>query len=59
MSGNYYRKLSVELSLVYYVAEKCGNYRDTITGVSENELNKMLILQLFSRQKRFIKTLKN
>ena len=39
MSGNYYRKLSVEIitgnhQLVYYVAEKCGNYRDT--GVSKN-----------------------
>ena len=34
MSGNYYGKLSVEIitgnyQLVYYVAEKCGNYRDT------------------------------
>ena len=34
MSGNYYRKLSVEIitgnyELVYYDAEKCGNYRDT------------------------------
>ena len=39
MSGNYYRKLSVDIitgtyELVYYVAEKCGNYRDT--GVSKN-----------------------
>ena len=37
MSGNYYRKLSVKIitgnyQLVYYVAEKCVNYRDT--GVS-------------------------
>ena len=33
MSGNYYRKLSVKIitgnyQLVYYVAEKCENYRD-------------------------------
>ena len=39
MSGNYYRKLSVKITtgkyqLVYYVAKKCGNYRDT--DVSKN-----------------------
>ena len=41
MSGNCYRKLSVEIipgiyELVYYVAEKYGNYRDT--GVSKNNI---------------------
>ena len=39
MSGNYYRKLSVEIitgnyQVVYYVAQKWVNYRDT--GVSKN-----------------------
>ena len=39
MSEDYYRKLSVEIitgnyQLVYYVVEKCGNYRNT--GVSKN-----------------------
>ena len=34
MTGNYYRKFLVEIitgnyQLVYIVAEKCGNYRDT------------------------------
>ena len=41
MSGNYYRKLSVEIiagnyQLVYYVAQKCVNYRDT--GVSKKNM---------------------
>ena len=39
ISRNYYRKLSAEIitgnyDLVYYVAQKCVNYRDT--GVSKN-----------------------
>ena len=47
ISGNYYRKLSVEIitgnyQLVYYVAEKCGNYRDT--GVSKKDVEYILVL---------------
>ena len=50
MSGNYYRKKSVEIitgnyELVYYVAEKCGNYRDT--GVSKNKDEILISFSLF------------
>ena len=40
MSGNYYKKLSLEIitgnyQLVYYIAQKCVNYRGT--GGSKKE----------------------
>ena len=46
MSGNYYRKRSVEIitgnyELVHYVAEKCENYRDT-------DVSKKLIINKMS-----------